>query len=196
MAVEYFGNNTDGTTTDYGWGNYTLGNKATVWTCPGSGKYDLRELAYRGQHLLHTRIAIYTTSLAFVFQGIEDTSDQALEAWHTVTGFRNQDGSTPTSPQLDGGTNYILMASFAAGSGSSIRYSAGSSGDNGYFVGDNTSGFPATGPTLTSYAGVFCLRCGVEAAAAGGQSVCEVGLSPVRPPKPGTVTMRIRARTV
>ena len=170
MAIEYFGNNTTGDGSDSGWGGCYICNKpAEVWTCPGTGKMNLKELGCYNNTTGHTRMAIYDTSGNFVFQGEENTTDQSSLGWHSVTAFQDVALAPVVDPQLDGGTDYVLILGYGAAATSTLKYTTGSSGDSEYGVTDYSDGFPATfNLTLTDRTWIPCIRCGVTAAAGGG----------------------------
>ena len=173
MAIEYFGNNTTGDGSDSGWGDCYICNKpAEVWTCPGTGKMNLKELGCYNNTTGHTRMAIYDTSGNFVFQGEENTTDQSSLGWHSVTAFQDVALAPVVDPQLDGGTDYVLILGYGAAATSTLKYTTGSSGDSEYGVTDYSDGFPATfNLTLTDRTWIPCIRCGVTAAAGGGAVV-------------------------
>lgn len=169
MAITYFGNNNTGAY-DYGYGSYSIRNAGIVWTCPGTGKQSVKELHGYCMHAntYSVRLAIYDTSFGFLMQTDEIVCDGTLQWWGGTT-FYDQSKTLISNPQIDGGTNYILVLSFKAGADANPRYTAGSAGDARYFSGDYSTGFPATiGSEAGNTSMVWCIRCGVEPAAGGG----------------------------
>lgn len=172
--MEYFGlddSSPDGQ--QCGYGGYTVYNSGQVWTCPGSGDYDVNELGVYMAGLTsgnYVRMAIYTTAGDFVMQWAAAIEGDGTTKWITGTSFTDQAGDPIASPQLSGGTNYRLACSFS-GNGC-WQLNNGSAGDMYYVGGDySASGFPSSltgGGSSGSHEA--CFRCGVTAAA-GGETV-------------------------
>lgn len=163
---EIFGNHSAGDGVEYAWPAYCLSNKGTAWTCPGTGKQDVLELAARFQNDGHARLAIYTTARALVMQAVENTADHSSMADYASTSFVDVNGDAIASPQLDGGTSYLLVLTLAAGSTANLAITAGAAGSGGYAAGDKTAGFAATLDALGDRSWVPCIWCTVEEAEA------------------------------
>lgn len=167
MAVTYFGLNADGG------GVYQPGlyanwndNNNIVYTCPGSGTQDIKELGARvyTNSVGNMRLAIYTTAGAFLTQGSAEINTEPPTGyeWLSHTSFVDQTGS-PHSPQLTGGTAYLLAIT---GDDQNNVYICGDIVTSGYMLyggNDYTGGFPANLPSSGSADKQYCVRCGVEA---------------------------------
>jgi len=143
-------------------GTHAVRNASTVWKITGAGTYTVKNLqAYLNTGVI--RLAIYTSSGAFVMQGNATQTASGTAAWYGHTAFTNQAGQAITNPQLSGETNYILIVAFSAPS-HNLYYTAGSAGNSCYISDDYLSGFPASisGVSCTSLNNVYALRCGVE----------------------------------
>jgi hypothetical protein len=169
-SLSYFGYNENGTDTGntalgYGYGSAS----PCVMTCPGSGKQAVKELGVRLEASSGTvtfRISIYTTGNAFVTQGSAAiVTSQYPAGWVSHTSFVDQAGS-PATPELDGGTDYrIVYSGTKTGTSSVMRANSGTL----YYLnaGDYSGGYPSSLPTADGTLGwTYCLRCGVEPAAA------------------------------
>ena len=173
MAVTYFGLNENGASAQKPNADTHWNNPAEiVYTCPGAGAQDIKELGarvYEGS-TGYIRLAVYETDGTFICQGSAqlDTEPQGDTNWLSHTAFTNV-GGDPISPQLTGGTAYIIAI---AGDGDCyVQQNAVSSGDMVREYDSYLAGFPAT---ITKDADVereWCVRCGVEAASAGGSIV-------------------------
>ena len=177
MAITYFGHNVNGTNphdpSDYG----TLfnDNSNIVYTCPGAGAQDVKELGARVwvNSTDDMRLAIYDTSLNFIMQGaaVIDTEPPAGDEWLSHTSFVDQGGSPIVSPQLTGGTAYIIAITAEAGKGVNIWDDTVTSGWMKRDNADYTGGFPATLTAFADRTRQFCVRCGVEPAVAAGTTI-------------------------
>ncbi len=163
MAITYFGNQTSATSNSTGAYAWRL---VAGYTCPGSGAQDIStlEIEVAALGVGNLRAAIYEIDGTFITQW-DAEKDPAGIGWLAVTDFVDQ-GGTPHSPQLTGGTNYQLVVT----------------GDNSVEVGvnvvttglvklvttDYTGGFPASLTGGSDHAREYTIRCGVEPAAAGG----------------------------
>ncbi len=178
MAVEYFGHNVNGSDVQpLGTYAYINDNSNIIYTCPAGGKFDLKELGARVYTTStgNFRIAIYTTSDALIAQGDAeiDSAPPGSSTWLSHTSFTDSAGE-PISPQLDGGTSYKLIIAGDKSSDVFIWCDAVTSGWIRYNNTDLTGGFPSTITYGGNWDKQFCVRCGVEAAAAGGGSVAPV----------------------
>jgi hypothetical protein len=168
MGIEYFG---AGVATGAFYGDMdTYRNKATNYTCPGSGNMTLVSLgAYCKKDTGaagNVRVAIYNTSLDLIAQGSAEISVTSTSAsWIEHTSFTDSAG-TPVSPVLTGGTNYILI--IARDSVQVLtEYDIVSSGNMATKWDEYTGGFPATFVDSADSTIQYNVRCGVEAAGGG-----------------------------
>ena len=168
MAITYFGNNTDGTTstsiTDrIYWNNAELSG----FTCPGSGSQSVLELGVRcsASGAANIRLAIYSTAGNLLMQGNAEMAAPDTAGWISHTSFVDYAGDPIISPTLTGGTNYILA--LTTDDEIAVRRDAGVTGDWHWYSGDETGGFAATLHSANDTSGLYCVRCGVEPAAGG-----------------------------
>jgi hypothetical protein len=168
MSLTYFGFNSD-ENVDSAPGNLTLRNNTLVWTCPGSGAQNVGELSIRcrvNSGSGSIRLAIFNTDTSFVMQGSAAVSVTGTSlSWIGHTAFVNQVGSPIATPQLTGGTNYILAASID--NIVNHAYQSGhTNGDCIYLAEQYQTGFPVNIPGGTGSVNWYCIRCGVEPAVA------------------------------
>jgi len=179
MAITYFGNDVagDGTSGLSGYIGWNDGTN-TVFTCPGTGKQNVAELAWKvyvTSGNANVRCAIYNSDgSTLLMQGsaeINVTETDTNGTWKTHTSFVDSAGNAIATPQLDGGSNYILAAS---GDGTTLRQrrTAVTSGYSKFAIGDYTSSnFPSSVPPPSSGTNLAVCRCGVEPAASSGISI-------------------------
>ena len=139
--------------------------------CPGSGSQDVASLgayvrSWTGGGSL--RCAIYTAAGALVMQGNAkiDVAEYGEYGWQEHTSFVDVNGDAIASPQLTGGTDYLLALSTG---GSMYVYSISQGATNGQIKAVNytVDGFPAAlGTGWSGFSTSYSIRCGVEPAAA------------------------------
>jgi hypothetical protein len=162
MAIEYFGNNANGTDAQSPNGSaWSNDNVNIIYTCPGSGTMDVKELGarvYTGS-TGNIRMAIYDTSKNLICQGnAEIDVNGSGSNWVSHTSFTG-------TAQLTGGTAYLLVITADSSNVSCWDDTVTS----GYIIretGELTGGFSATLTLGSNDVRKWCIRCGVEAAAA------------------------------
>jgi len=160
--MDYFGNNVDGTASASNSAIQYWNNNANIqYTCPGTGQQSVKELGIRmlsGAAII--RLAVYNTSGSLLMQGASTLSFSS-DGWHNHTSFVDGSLDAIASPELTGGTNYILSAGLSTG-GLQIYKTSVTSGHAKYVTGDITAGFPASLASGSDAASEWSLRCGVE----------------------------------
>jgi hypothetical protein len=170
--VTYFGNEVfDGASTLSSYAEFN--NDATnAYICPGAGAQDVNSLEmYYKQGTGNIRCAIYTTSRVLVMQGSAQVAVAGgVDAWVGHTAFVDAAGTPIASPQLTGGTHYLLVTT-ADGADVASGCTAVASGNSKYISAEYTGGFPDPIAAGSNDTNLFSVRCGVTAApAAGGGS--------------------------
>lgn len=174
MAVTYFGKNENGSNAQSPNGyTYSNDNSNIVYTCPGSGNQEVKEIGARIYNLStgNIRLAIYDASLNFVCQGSAEIAVGPLvsggTAWVSHTSFVDQGGS-PMTPNLAGGTAYIIALT-ADSSSVDCWFDVVTDGymktESG--TGEATGGYPASLDQGGNDTHSWCMRVGVEPASAG-----------------------------
>jgi hypothetical protein len=172
--ADYFGNNTDGTSSSSNWGNLAFYNVTAyiAYTCPGSGSRNLTELGVRcsiASGSGNVRVAIYDADPdgagSLIAQGSAEINVSSnTDAWYTHTSFVDGSGD-PVSPALTGGVNYTLVVSGDTRA-LSWRYDSVTSGYARFSSTDYTGGFPDSISGWSNSSGKICVRAGVEAGGA------------------------------
>jgi hypothetical protein len=159
----YFGNEDITGSEDYG------NSGVTKWisaVCPGSGNQTIKELSgYFSVAGGNIRVAIYSDDRnTKIAEGVGEVAVAASYAWQ---GHLTQASISPNPATLVGGVTYTITASQDDNS----TYTACATGNftYGFKSGvDYTGGFPATLFADTEMSHFeWCMRCGVDAAAAG-----------------------------
>lgn len=184
-----------GLTAEYAsfYGNSTAQlNKNLTFTCPGTGAQNLISLGMYGKSggstAGNSRVAIYLASdRSFIAQGsAEILVDSTTAAWIDHTSFTNI-GESPISPQLVGGTNYIICLSRDSND-VKTGYEFGSADDMAAISGsDYTGGFPTPIGEGAGSTVKYNIRAGVEAAAGGAASPTSVLGGPLVGPMGGPI---------
>lgn len=175
MAITYFGKNENGSdvhsATTY---TYSNDNSNIVYTCPGSGSQEVKELGVRvySESTGYIRLAIYDASLDLVCQGSAQIDVESLvsggSAWVSHTSFVDFSGD-PTTPILTGGTAYVFALTCSATC--NIWKDDVTSGWMKYDSDDGLDGFLETLSQDSSNTREYCWRCGVEPYSAGGENI-------------------------
>lgn len=135
------------------------------YTCPGVGTRTVTELSHYCKNRGATtsiRLGIYDIAGNLLYQGDSAaTISSTSNSWVGHTSFLDSGGS-PATPQLIGGTNYIIVVAMKDGGVSYTHITAGVVGNSTKGIaGDQTGGLPTTisiapgnGNTLE-----MCTRC-------------------------------------
>lgn len=169
----YFGRQT------YNTDDWLTGGGVTIWheagyTCPGSGNQNVQELSALCRLISSTsniRLGIYNSSRSTLIG--EGTSEVAIVggslSWQghmSQSAVKAAGGSSPCV--LVGGTTYILAMSYdATGSGVNFGYQDPVTSGWSYIDRDYTGGFASSLEIGFDQNIEYCIRCGVDAAAAG-----------------------------
>jgi hypothetical protein len=171
--MPYFGHNSTGTSSQ-AVNVSTMGNTAAdsgvTIQCPGTGIQDVKSLegycrsAATGRNC---RLAIYPTGGGnLVMQGnaeidVASILGTSTPGWVGHTTFRDYNGNVITSPQLTGGSNYVLV--FSTDASVSLYYTSTTNACATYYGYDYTGGFANALPNGAGpYNFANSLRCLVE----------------------------------
>lgn len=139
------------------------------YICPGVGAQAVNSLEmYYKSGTGNIRCAIYTTGRVLVMQGSAQVAVAGgVDAWIGHTAFVDAAGAPIVSPQLTGGTHYLLVTT-ADGADVASGVTGVVSGYSKYVSAEYTGGFPDPIAAGSNDTNLFSVRCGVTAAAAAG----------------------------
>ena len=161
-------------------GNWTIWNTTEIYTCPGSGSFDITSLAAycksAGGGGNSIRMAIYSTDGATKYA--EHSAATALGAGETSLAWKGDAAGITQYAPLTGGVNYLIVC---WNSGADILQSVPHTQSGIYrydaSAADYSAGLPSTWSPASGSAGSnpYQLRAGVDAAASGGQEYTRSG---------------------
>jgi len=166
MAVEYFGNNDNGDSNDVSYG-YSWWTDAG-YVCPGVGVVDVVSLDINIADIAsgNVRCAIFDTSKNFVMQWDNQYAPGGT-GWMSKTAFTDQGGTPIDTPQLTGGTTYLLVLT----DDGTVKFYFQTSSTSSIIATDYTAGFPAALSGESAHTLEVCIRCAVET---GGGSIVQL----------------------